>query len=321
MPRLARWLWMQLKATLAWALRHPHYKLLALAAGVGVWLYVQGRQVVTDRVRVQVQWVIPVGLLSTEALPSTISVNVKGSLSAVRKAERTEPTLLADLSEATVGKTAVEFSSFKIKGLPSAVTPDSFSPSSIRFTLDEATTRKVEVQPVPVGDPSPGYEVVDMVLEPSVVELRGPRVTLDEVVRVSTKPIDISNLAGDSDLQVELDLPRATQLTEDVVIVARVDVESVWERRRFDSINVAMDQGGWNAEPSQVTVILKGPASALRRLSPGDINVVAHLPAETTDSRLIVAHGPTEGVYLDLSYPGERLEEAVIPQLVEVKRQ
>lgn len=320
MRRVLRWLWVQLKATLAWALRHPHYKLLALATGVGVWLFVQGRQVVTDRVRVEVQWVTPVDLLSTESLPSTVAVHVEGSLSAVRKAKRAELTLLADLSEATVGETSVEFATFSLRGLPSNVTAASFSPSSIRFTLDEATTRKVEVEPLQVGTPSPGYEVVDMVLEPSVVELRGPRVTLDEVVKVLTKPIDISNLAGDSDLQVELDLPRATQLTEEVEVVARVDVESVWERRSFENISVAVDHYGWIPEPSEVTVVLKGPASALRELGADDVNVIARLPDETSESRLIVAHGPTEGVRLDVSYSGERLEESVTPQQIEVRK-
>ena len=54
-----------------------------------------------------------------------------------------------------------------------------------------------------------------------VVDLRGPRVTLDEVVTVSTKPIDISNLAGDSQaLMVEMaDIEKAASPHE-VLLVA-----------------------------------------------------------------------------------------------------
>src|SRR5690606_24193727 len=65
-----------------------HYKLVGLLVAISAWLFVQGEQVVTDRVRAAIDWITPVGLVTTEELPATVVLTVEGPRNAVRRAQR-----------------------------------------------------------------------------------------------------------------------------------------------------------------------------------------------------------------------------------------
>lgn len=303
--------------------RLPHYKLLAVGFSLGVWLYVQSEEVVQDRVRADVEWVTPVALMPTEALPSSVTITVEGSLSAVRRAKRSQLTVLADLSEATVGEATLDFGTLEISGLPTSVTPISTSPSSIRFTLDEAAERKVAVRSVTVGDPAEGYAVMGVELIPPVVELRGPRQAVSHLVEIDTLPIDVTGMDEDTELVTQLDLPRQVRPVGDSSLHARVDVEMVLGSRVFKAVPVVFLEPGWRADPEVLTVRLRGPAQTLRSI-PGDrVLVVGHLPVQPGVDVLDLSYGAREGPRLDLVLPAAQdagLLADLVPDRVEVRR-
>ncbi|MBN2800550.1 MAG: hypothetical protein JXX28_15520 [Deltaproteobacteria bacterium] len=302
--------------------RQPLLKLVSFLIAVGGWLYVQGEQVVDERIQAEVAWTPPVHLLPTETLPRYVSVAVQGSVSTVRKAQRARVIVKADLSQATAGETLVEFAALPMEGLPGKLAIQGVSPSSIQFTLDEGTTRKVALSSITVGTPGEGYEVVGVEIDPPVVEVYGPRSLVEPLVEVQTMPIDVSGMAGDSNLSVKLDLPRQVRLAENVALEARVDVEPAMGIRSFPDVSVVFPKGEWRGAPDQVMVRLRGPASVLREILPSQVLVVAQIPESVTESELVLAFGPSQGPRLELVYPGvhERVDETLIPQSIQVRR-
>jgi hypothetical protein len=302
-------------------LDHPLQKLLAVVVALGAWMYVQGQQVVEDRVRAQIMWRLPTGQTTLEPLPTTLTATVAGSRAALKRAAHATLKMQLDLRESEIGDHGVELSPVALEGVPAGVTVVDLSPSSVSFVLDEVTTRKMKVNPILVGDPAPGYVVDGVRIEPSVVDVSGPRLVIADQLDISTKPIDVSDIDGPREVPVELDLSwGVTYAGDDIVAKIRVDA-------RDDSLNltnrpvVVLDPaGGWAVSAAGVDVELQGPAAALSALDHTRISVLVYLPDEQTQSRYQVGLG-TIGARMEVvNVPPEVRVVGVNPSVVEVFR-
>jgi YbbR domain-containing protein len=257
--------------------------------------------VVDGVVRGTVEWTQPPGLVAVEPLPLTVSVAVRGSRSAVRRAERADVRLRVDVSALQTGAHLVELSAYSLEGLPASVQAERISPSSVGFTLDEISARKVVVDPVLVGAPAPGFHVASALPDPLVVSIRGPRVAVQDRIEVRTRPIDVTGLDADASLPVRLDLPRGVELVGEEALEVVIDVEAEFVRRRVEKVPVVVwpgrgaDEGDWRPDPEVVTVQLEGAATGLSRLADEEVVVFAHLPEEAPAARYPVRFGPTSG--------------------------
>lgn len=310
-----------LRRILGGIISNPFYKLLSLGIALTAWLYVQGGQLTDVRLRAALEWKLPPGLATTEPLPASVMLTVKGSRSATRRAQRADVRIIADLSEVDVGEHLVDFSSLDIDGLPPTVAVVGYAPSSARLVLDETTTRKVKVTSIKVGDPPRGYAVADVSVEPSVVEIRGPRIVLSDLVEVRTKPLDVSGLTGDAELPVELDLPWGLRVVGGSWLRARVDVEPLVEARVYEAVPVTVRAEGWAPSHDEVQVTLQGPASQLQAIGADDIAVFVHLPDNPARSSYEASFGPKEGLRLSVVHRGDDVSAvAVKPSVIQVVR-
>ena len=276
----------------------PGYKLLAFAIALSGWLYVQGSETVEHKYRIGLAWKLPAGVVTTEPLPGSVLATVTGSRNAVRQADGANLMMAIDLSEQGTGAATVEFSTFELTGLPPNVTILGHAPSSLNLQLDESDTRKVALKAVTVGEPAPEYLVGAVQLTPGVVSIQGPRVLVEQLLEVSTKPIDISTLTAPTDFSVELALPRSITLVEGQgAVAAHIDVSPLVERHGFSGVEIALNPD-WRTKVSGATVMLEGPATALKTLSEGDMLVKVVLPDEPDARRYEASFGPTEGLRL-----------------------
>lgn len=303
-------------------LRRPQYKLLALALAVVAWTYVQGDEVHETRIKAPVEWQLPPELISPEQLPASISLTVRGTRAATRRAREVEVVLPVDISDIGVGEHALAFDDFAPRNLPPGVEVLGTSPASVRFALDEVADRKVSIRPVLVGEPEGGL-VDEVILEPQVVEVVGPRTVVEQLREVDTVPIDVSTLAGDTEIAVDLDLPRTVRLADGGTRpVAHVRVVSRAGLRQIRAPVVVWGDAGWVVSPAEVTISLQGPTADLRRIDPQEVIAVVHLPDDAADPRYEAGYGAREGARLRVLHPGgERVEvEVVTPAGVEVVR-
>jgi YbbR domain-containing protein len=301
----------------------PHYKLMSFALALMAWSYVQGTHVDQVKARVMVQWELPLGLVAVEPLPASIVVNLEGSRFATRRAAENPLILPIDLRASTVGEHGLDFQSFELSGLQGAVTPLSYSPSSVRFMLDEVATKKVRVSPVQVGDPDAAYVIDRLSIRPPVVELRGPREVVKGLYEVPTKPIDVSGVKASQELAVTLDLPRGLGFVSDVPVIAELKVGPLLEARAYNEIPVKIwNHYGWRPVEEGVEVTLEGPSSALDRVKPSEIVALVHLPENISRLRYEAPFGPTEGLRLRVLHGGsdEVKVVRVEPSRVEIYR-
>lgn len=303
---------------------HPHYKLLAVIIALTAWWYVQASQVSTIQVRVPVDWVTPPELVTVEPLPPTVLVTLEGSRNALRRVPADEVLLPVDLGDVAteVGAHSLELNPHALAGLPASVTCTSIRPSILSFTLDEVVSRSVTLSPVVVGQPQEGTMVVETRLEPSVIEVRGPRVALANLVTLDTLPINVSGLRHDKRFQIGIDLPRSVEMVGTDEVEARVDVEAQTESRVISEVPLYVrGQTGWISEPGVVRVRLEGPAASLREIRERDVVAQVFLPDAPTRGAYTVPFGPDEGVRLEITTGSEAVEAVEVePRNVRVMR-
>lgn len=305
---------------------NPHYKFVSLLGALMLWLYVQGEQTVDAVVRGEVVWRLPPGLVAAEPLPNTVSMVVTGPRAAVRRAGTRAPSVIIDLSELETGAHLIELSAYPVEDLE-GLTLNRLSPSSVGFSLDELSSRKVVVDTVLVGTPREGYRVRSALPDPLVVTVRGARAAIQDRVEVPTRPIDISGLAEDQSFLAEIDLPSGVERVGDEVIEVFIDLEAESDSRRYADVPVSMwppsEAAAWTLSPSTVTVELEGAASALRAIDTEDLVVFAHLPDDATRGSYTARQDAgAGGARLRVLHGGGELVSvvAVNPTQVEVRR-
>ncbi|MBT3220443.1 MAG: hypothetical protein HN348_15260 [Proteobacteria bacterium] len=305
--------------------RKPGYKLLSFLIAVLAWWYVQSNNPTEEKIRVEIDWTMPKGLMTVEAMPSSTYITIEGTRTAVRKTrEQRDILLFADLSQYGIGKHSIEFSKVNVRGLPTGVQVEGFSPANVPFTVDEVWTKNVKVKAEQVGEPGTGYEVIGVFLNPNVVEIQGPRARVEELVEVETAPIKVSGLTIHKQLPVQLNLPRSISLVNDVDISALITVEPLVETRSFGAIPVHVwKHKDWQTTQETVAITLEGPAAALRELKVDDIVAFVHLPEEPAKMSYEAPFGPDEGLRLRVLHGGTAAVKAVKvnPPRVEVHRE
>ena len=302
--------------------RNPHYKVLSMALALMAWAWVQLERITEEPVRAIVEWQLPSGLMTLEQLPATVVVTVRGTGAAVRQAQSAPVRLPVDLSSIGVGEHHVQFDAFRTLGLPDSVELVEIAPSGMDFTLDEIARRKVKLTPVIVGDPAAGHLVQGVDIAPAVLELVGPRRIIATLMEAKTRPFDITGLASDASIPVDLELPRSVRPAEGIAPMANVHIVPELERRVLSSVPVIVLHGGWAVNPAQIEVTLEGPAAALESFQSNDLVGVVDLPDVPERVRYEAPWGPREGVRLRLILNGgDEIEVVrVEPSRVEVVR-
>jgi YbbR domain-containing protein len=305
---------------IALILEHPWAKLLSFLLAGAIWFYVQGEEVADTRMKSDVEWRLPAGLMSVDPLPEQVSLTVRGPRALTRRAREAPVRIVVDLADVGVGEHTFDLGSVPPEGLPSGIDVMSVAPSAVRFVLDEITTRRVAVDPVLVGEPAEGFEISDIRLEPNVLEVRGPRSAVSGLTEVHTQPIDVSGIDATGTREVSLDLPRGVSV-EGLPPTARISVRSRRERRIVQDVPVHVrGQWDWRPDPTTVQVTLEGPAPALAAVPPEELAVFVILPDPGARNRFEAWWGPKDGVRLDVLHPAGVEVAAVQPPSVTVAR-
>ncbi|MFW5643285.1 MAG: YbbR-like domain-containing protein [Alkalispirochaeta sp.] len=66
-------------------------------------------------------------------------------------------------------------------------------PEAVTLRLEERLLKSLEVVPTTSGFPPTGFELVQLLMTPSAVEVEGPRSVLEEIDEVSTEDVDLSD--------------------------------------------------------------------------------------------------------------------------------
>ncbi len=167
-------------------------KFFALMLSVVMWFVVADgrREGVSERV-----FVIPVALVRVpetlvivDGVRETVSVRLRGPVSALRglTSQNLETTL--DLGSAQPGELKVSIGTNSVN-VPPGVAVIGIEPSNLLFRLESRRQKLVPVRPFLVGQPPEGYSVEQQIAVPDRALISGPASLVRDVAEVATERI------------------------------------------------------------------------------------------------------------------------------------
>lgn len=218
----------------------------------------------------------PFNIGPVEGLPGTVTV--RGPASAVaRVARAVVPIALGDRRE----NFEAQFTPEPRDAAGARVRGVAVEPAAVGGTVVvERVGRIVSIVADLRGEPAEGYRVAGATVSPSFVTVDGPPDVLNQLIVISTAPIDVTDRAESfSMLDVPLVLPVNTRLVERATINAQVQIEAQQQRQQFPAvrvmaINVAPGLRVAAITPPEIAVTLSGSLERLRQLNSGDVRVV-----------------------------------------------
>ncbi|ADN02771.1 YbbR-like domain-containing protein [Spirochaeta thermophila] len=253
---------------------------------------------------------LPETLIPASPLPEKVRVGIRGREEDIYALLPEDLSVYVDLSSHTVpGRYTVPIHLDRGESALGVEAEFSIEPSQITVELVEKLSKSLQVIPDVAGSPPPGYEVVQMLVIPSSVEVEGPRDVIEGVTQIRTERIDLSSRTEDASLTVRLVRPApSVRIPGGDVVEVRVLVRERIIHQTFEKVPlVAVDLSPsleMEGLPEEGSVTIQGPYSTMEGLAPQDVHLVVDCaeveePGEyVLEVRPIV---PQEVVVLDFS--------------------
>lgn len=188
-----------------WAL-----KLLAVVLAFVLWLSLipEERTFSEKSVSVPLETLnVPAGVEIVEKPQTNIDVSVRAPNSIIDTITAANVFAKLDLQGATVFQQEYPLQEGMISIPPDAQVVR-ISPNKVRLKLERTEEITLDVSPVIVGKPRQGWAVAKVELSPSRVRVQGPESKVREKDRVTTSPVNVSDIEGTTTFTADLILPR-----------------------------------------------------------------------------------------------------------------
>ncbi len=165
------------------------YLILAFVLALVAWYSVSGREKVDVWMQVSVQFTgMPENLVVRDSLLQKINVRVRGPKGLVRSLEEKPLVYSMDLSQLKQGVNVLRIERDKFP-LTKPFEVVDVNPPRAEIHVDRLATREAPVKPVWEGTLDPDYQLMNVVVQPEVVTIRGPEKTLTSIRQVETQVI------------------------------------------------------------------------------------------------------------------------------------
>src|SRR5213594_2269049 len=109
---------------------------------------------------------------------------------------------------------------------PPGVTVRRVTPNRLPVTLAAAVAKTLQVVPQIRGAPEPDHVIHRVTVEPSTVQIKGPRSTIEGRTTVETVPVDIAGRRETVSQSVGLALPESVYLTDQRKVQVTVEIKA-----------------------------------------------------------------------------------------------
>ena len=207
-----------------WLIHNWELKLLAMLVAAIVWFFVVSAD------RSQIGFAAPVeyvGLEGSRVVLGTPRETVDVQLEAARwAAARLTPASVrvrVDVSKLGEGDHVVRLSTEQVEA-PPGVQVLRVSPSTIRVSLASAAVKAVRVVPQIRGTPAAEHALGRVAVDPQIVEVKGPRTTIEGRTTVDTVPVDVTGIRHSITQSVGLLLPDSVYATTQRTVQVTVEI-------------------------------------------------------------------------------------------------
>lgn len=304
-----------------WFTKNWTAKLVSLILAVGLWYYAVGEE------GIQVTRTIPVEIKLENEKMSIVGKPTR-LVVATLQAPRS---LLSNLAseelkaEHVIRKveTAGDYS-FRVEPqeirLPSEkIRVIRIDPDTIQVKVDEIIVKKLEIEPVFLGEPAFGYRVdaAKVQLDPRVALVEGPKSELEKVDKIRTQPIDTVGRVRSFRKTVRLTEIPGFKIVSEPLIDAYVSIEESWGEQVFSNIPIRVlgtsnSQEKVLIEPAQFNLLLRGTPKSLESLKVSEILTCVEVSG--------LAEGPHEITPRVILPDGITLKETPAPVKVTIQR-
>lgn len=260
-------------------------KAVALILAVITWYAIQPsisfETTISD---VPVRVMVDPGWAVLEQSVGSVDVHFRGSREGIRYLQQEELEVVADVRGWEYGETFALPLDVRSVRSPTGVRPVFMRPSELLLTIDQEEDIQLPVRVHIQGSPPEGYEVENVVANPAMVTVSGPRQRLEAIDAIRTVPIDLEGRLQSFKLRVALVTPSRAwtarmepeRVEVDITLVERAATR-VMEDVRVRSLFGTQVIPDTVIAPTHVTVHLVGRSEILDKLVPRDISLYVDL--------------------------------------------
>ena len=215
---------------------------------------------------------LPITLALATAPPKGVSVTIRGPSAIVNRYADHPLQYPLDLSGASAGTNYLPVSA-DLLNLPPELIVVKMQPPRVVITLEAVAVKNVPIEATLIGQPAPGFTVMDTLVQPATVTISGPQSLIAPVDRLVTQPVNIEGLSESFRKEIAVVIPEAMVLqasskiaTLDIRIAERIDA------REMTDIRVTTPLSAYTTvvTPPFITLKIRGPIRALDQLNFND---------------------------------------------------
>jgi YbbR domain-containing protein len=171
-------------------------KLISLALATGLWLAVSRDPIAEVAIDVPIEFHdIPQNLEISSPIIPKAQIRLRGPERLIRHLQPSEVNAEIELSGIHAGERTFDLTSQQIHKPPDLEVVQ-VVPSQFHLEFDSLLLRQIPVKPRVVGAFATGYEISQVIVDPPVVTIAGPKKRVEAVESAITDPIDVSGALG-----------------------------------------------------------------------------------------------------------------------------
>jgi YbbR domain-containing protein len=213
---------------IAWLFRRLGLKLVSVFLAAGLWLLVSGEQTVERALRVPLEYTnLPRQLELVGEPPTVVDVRVRGASGALSRIAAGELVAVLDVRNARPGQRLYHLTTAEVRA-PFGVEVVQVTPSNVSMLFEQSEIKSVRIVPEVEGQPTPGFAVNTITVEPPTVVVIGPSSALKDLSHAITESVSVNGArdavtesvtVGVTDPLVRLREPLVARVTVTVVPV------------------------------------------------------------------------------------------------------
>lgn len=184
-------------------------KFISVFLSIFLWVYVLNSEKVKFEKTVSLEYLLPVDMIFAERPVQEVTFLIEGPRAFVRTVAEREDRLVIDLNRANARRQlsfTVDINPAQLN-LPFGMLVERVLPRRLNIRLEKKASKIVPLRLQFAGQLPDKLSLGKSTLIPSEVEVYGPRSIVSRLKDIPVKPIDLENLPGEDQVQVDIQLP------------------------------------------------------------------------------------------------------------------
>lgn len=254
-------------------------KLLALAIAIGLWFGVTlQRSPSTIRLRgVKLIFQLPEEMELSHAARDEAEFTLEGSQAALNQINVRDLVAVIDLKSYKPGERVVRLIPEKLNlDLPEGVRVKGADPGQVAVRIEPRVEKEVRVLPRLEGSLPAGYVLKSVAVTPSVIKVRGPLSSINDLTAATTETVSLQDLKESFiDSRVAVDIADQKVVALEDLVTVQVEIEEQSLERTIANVKIySSAEHQRRGEYQLMSAVIYGPQTVVERLGADDFSIL-----------------------------------------------